>query len=154
MSFQEQQSQEHIADLLPAYISETLDLQNTERVQKHLLVCEACQRELSSWEALKEAAQFAVVSAPLPAANVLDQVWAKIDAPSQREAAGRRFLLQHMLLHFWLVLKRQVPIIHRSIWIVTPLVLLFGCGLVLFATVESPTRVQSIEMTLALFTTV
>lgn len=151
--FQEQQSQDHIADLLPAYMTGTLDAQSAEHVQRHLLVCETCKQELSSWEAVKEAVQFAAVSAPLPSANVLNQVWAQIDAQVQRDVPLWMFLMQ-VALHFWLVFKRQIPIIHRSIWIATPLVLVFGCSLVLFATVNSPARVQSIEMTLALFTTV
>ena len=153
MSFQVPQSQEHIADLLPAYLNGTLDAQSTHSVQKHLLVCEACRHELSTWEALRGAAQFAAASAPFPSANILGQVWAKIDAPDQRHATGWEFL-KRLVLHWWLVFKRQIPIIHKSIWIATPLVLLFGCGLVLFATLQSPDNAHKIEMALALFTTV
>jgi hypothetical protein len=153
MSLQESQSQDHIADLLPAYLNRTLDLQSTGRVQKHLLVCEACQQELFTWEALRDATRVATAAAPLPSANVLSQVWATIDAPVQRHATGWEFL-KGLVLHYWLVFRRQIPIIHKSIWIATPLVLLFGCGLVLFATIQSPTSVHKIEIALALFTTV
>lgn len=153
MSFQASQSQEHIADLLPAYLNGTLDAQSIHYVQNHLLVCEACEHELSTWETLRGAAQFAVASAPLPSDNTLSQVWAKVDAPAQRHATGWEFL-KGLVLHFWLVFKRQIPLIHKSIWIATPLLLLFGCGLVLFATMQSPDNAQKIETALALFTTV
>lgn len=152
-SFQELQSQDHIADLLPAYLNGTLDLQSSGRVQKHLLVCKACQQELFTWEALRDATQFAIASAPLPSTNVMGQVWATIDAPAQRHVTAREFL-KSLVLHFWLVFKRQIPIIHKSIWIATPLLLLFGCGLVLFAAIQLPASVHKIEIALALFTTV
>jgi hypothetical protein len=38
---------------------------------------------------------------------------------------------QHTLLHLWLVLWKQVSVMHRSIWTVTALVMMLGCALAL-----------------------
>ncbi len=84
MTLQVPQSQNHVADLLPAYINGTLDYPTSERVHAHLLHCGACQIELSSWEAVRDAAQFTAAVTPLPSANVLNAVWAKIDASPRR----------------------------------------------------------------------
>ena len=66
---------QHIADLLPAYVNGTLNAIERQRVQQHLLLCEACSIELATWQALRETAQFSLSSTPFPTTNVLTHVW-------------------------------------------------------------------------------
>ncbi|MEO8972907.1 MAG: zf-HC2 domain-containing protein [Ktedonobacteraceae bacterium] len=155
MTFQVPQEHQHVLGLLPAYVNKTLEQQSAELVQVHLLQCETCQREYSSWEALKDAAQFAVASAPAPSINIMSQVWAKIDAAPQK-VSPLSWFLSHILLHFWLILKAQVRIIHKSIWIASALVILFGGVLASIALYSSTAHNhwQQITLFLSLITTV
>ncbi len=125
MTSQIPQEQQHVLDLLPAYINGTLEQTQAQHVQTHLTYCERCQREYASWESLRDAAQFSVASLPVSSSQLMAQVWAKIDATPQK-VSWRRWFLNAILLHFWLILKKQVRIIHQSIWIGSALVILLG----------------------------
>ena len=142
----------HIVDLLPAYANGRLDPHETRRVQDHLRHCAPCRTELATWDAIREATQYAAASTPLPSASVLEQALAQIDTqatqPAWQQAAKRT------LAHGWLVFTRQVPIIHKSIWYVTPLIILFGCVLTLLGPRETGIRLHSAEIVLSLFITV
>ena len=153
MKSQVPESQHHVSGLLPEYVNRKLDPLITDQVNEHLLHCEACQAELSAWEAIGEATQFAIASAPLPSLNILDQVWAKIEVPA-REGQVSRWSIRHALIHLWLVLNRQVRIIHKSIWIASTLVGLFCCCLALFVSAQSPGHVHDATSILTLFTAV
>src|ERR1700737_3290263 len=153
MTSQIQKSHTNFADLLPAYVNRKLDRQHTQEVQRHLLNCKACQVELANWQALREAAQYTLTATPQPSTNSLERAWEKIEAlpqssPSPESVMGRA------ILHLWLIFKGQVRLIHRSIWAVPPLLLLFGCGLGLFAIARSISHLQQVETILALITTV
>lgn len=171
---------QHIADLLPAYVNGTLNSTESNRVQQHLLLCEACSNELATWLTLRETAQFSLASIPLPTLNTLTQVWARLEAtpqpsltqptqviqplqvsqPSQplqvsqpRQTTRWQSLLSS-LLHLWLVFKRQVPLIHLSIWLATPLVILFGGGLAFYDIIIIHVAGIATNWSLPLFTTV
>lgn len=171
---------QHIADLLPAYVNGTLNSTESNRVQQHLLLCEACSNELATWQTLRETAQFSLASIPLPTLNTLTQVWARLEAtpqpsltqptqviqplqvsqPSQplqvsqpRQTTRWQSLLSS-LLHLWLVFKRQVPLIHLSIWLATPLVILFGGGLAFYDIIIIHVAGIATNWSLPLFTTV
>lgn len=171
---------QHIADLLPAYVNGTLNSTESNRVQQHLLLCEACSNELATWQTLRETAQFSLASTPLPTLNTLTQVWARLEAtpqpsltqptqviqplqvsqPSQplqvsqpRQTTRWQSLLSS-LLHLWLVFKRQVPLIHLSIWLATPLVILFGGGLAFYDIIIIHVAGIATNWSLPLFTTV
>lgn len=171
---------QHIADLLPAYVNGTLNSTESNRVQQHLLLCEACSNELATWLTLRETAQFSLASIPLPTLNTLTQVWARLEAtpqpsltqptqviqplqvsqPSQplqvsqpRQTTHWQSLLSS-LLHLWLVFKRQVPLIHLSIWLATPLVILFGGGLAFYDIIIIHVAGIATNWSLPLFTTV
>lgn len=145
---------EHIADLLPAYVNGTLRSDERNRVQQHLSHCEACQQELTTWKALRTTAQLSLETTPLPTSNMLAQVWATIDAiPQQRQVTRWQSFLS-VLLHYWLVFKRQVPLIHLSVWIAAPLVILFGGGLAFYDIVVIHITGIAGNWSLPLFTTV
>ncbi len=172
---------QHIADLLPAYVNGTLNPIESKRVQQHLLRCEACSNELATWQTLRETAQFSLASTPLPSLHTLTHVWATLEAtpqqslhtdttqvtqplqvsqPSQslqvsqpRQTTHWQSLLSS-LLHLWLVFKRQVPLIHLSIWLATPLVILFGGGLAFYDIIIIHVAGIATSWSLPLFTTV
>src|SRR5260370_3269543 len=100
-----------------------------------------------------EATQFATAREPLPSLNILDQVWAKIEVPAQARQVSR-WPIRHALINLWLVLNRQVRIIHKSIWIASTLVGLFCCCLALFFSTQSSNRVHDATSLLTLFTAV
>ena len=152
MSAQMPQNARHIADLLPAYLNGRLEPRETRHVQEHLLHCAECQTELAMWEVIQNGARLTAASMPLPSAAVLEQALATIDAQSAR--VGWRQAVQKRLTHLWLILTRQVALIHRSIWYLTPLVTLFGCLLALFAPAEGVNRIHTAQLILSLFITV
>jgi hypothetical protein len=155
MTSQVPQEQQHVLGLLPPYVNGTLEQQSADRVHAHLLQCEICQHEYSSWQALRDAAQFAVSAAPTPSMNIMNSVWAKIDATPQK-VSPLQWFLHHILLHFWLILKAQMRIIHRSIWIASALVILFGGVLasIALSTSLAHNHWQSVILFLSLVTTV
>lgn len=153
MTAQLPENGDHVVDLLPTYVNGRLDSATTDQVRAHLLHCAACQRELSSWQAISDMARFAAASNPQPSAHVMSQVWAKIDAPEQKAVArwrpfGRSFAI------FWLLLRKQIPLIHKSIWIASALVCLLGCVLAFLVTPHTAREVQNVEALLTLFITV
>lgn len=153
MTSQVPESRNHVADLLPAYVNGKLDSLIADQVHEHLLYCNTCQAELATWEAIRETAQFALAYEPLPSANILDRVWAKIDAPAQDVQKHQRSV-RHAIAHLWLVLTRQVRLIHKSIWIASTLVGLFCCVLALVFSRQPHNHLQNTTSILALFTAV
>ncbi len=153
MTPQVPQSQNHVADLLPAYLNGTLDSLSSADVERHLRSCEVCRLELATWKVTRETAQFANASAPLPSALVLTQALAKIDASTAEKATGRE-AVKRMARHLWLVLKKQVPIIPKSIWIASALVILAGCSIALLSLQHVFGRGLNAELIFSLFTSV
>jgi hypothetical protein len=156
MTYHVPQSRDHVVDLLPEYVNGSLDSASAEHVRGHLLDCEVCQLELSSWEAIRNTSQFAMASTPLPSVQTLDQVWAKIDADATAalEVATHRRSASDMLFHLCLVFRKQAGIIHKSIWIVSAMVMIFGCILVLFAISGNHSHIHDAQLLLALFASV
>src|SRR5579883_509237 len=152
MSAEMPQNTRHIVDILPAYVNGRLEPQETHSVQEHLSRCAMCRAELAIWEAIQSGTRVAVTSLPLPSAAVLEQALATIDAQSTR--VGWPQTVQNGLRHLWLVLTRQVALIHRSIWLVTPLVILFGCLLSILGPARTVSGLQSAQLILSLFITV
>lgn len=153
MTSQLPERQDHISDHLPAYANGKLDPLIAEQVNKHLSHCNTCQAELSTWQVIKQTAQYTVASEPLPSSSILDQVWATIDAPALRVLDHQR-LIPHAIAHLWLVFKQQVRVIHKSIWIASTLVGLLGFCFALFFSKQAPDHLYNAASILSLFTTV
>jgi hypothetical protein len=130
MTAQIPEERRHVADLLPAYVNGQLDAASASSVREHLVSCAQCRLELASWESIKGAAHQVFAATPLPSARVMSQVWTKIEAAEQTGPA-ERWSPARALRRFWLVCRTQVPLIHKSIWIASPLVCLFGLVLTL-----------------------
>lgn len=109
------QNNQHISALLPAYLASRLDAARAERVRAHLETCGDCRHELSAWEAVSNAAQLVSASLPAPSVTLMDTVWAKIDA--QQKSSAQQKSIKRVAFHLWLVFTRQIPLIHKSIWI-------------------------------------
>ena len=147
------QENQHISDLLPAYVNGRLDAARSEQVRAHLSRCASCQQELSSWQAISEATHMADAALPLPSSQVMENVWAAIDTPAMK-TQGWTDMVKQAALHLWLVFKKQIPLIHKSIWIATPLVNVLMCVLVFLSLTDSQQHIRNIESVLALFSTV
>lgn len=131
MTAQIPEDREHIADLLPAYVNGQLDAASARHVREHLASCEPCRLELAAWNSIKGAANQVFASTPLPSAQLMSQVWAKIES-SEQASTVRRWSPVRALRQLWLLFRAQIPLIHKSIWIASALVCLFGLVLILF----------------------
>ena len=145
---------QHISELLPAYVNGRLDATNVERVRAHLARCEACQLELSSWKAVRDTAQAVVASSPLPSLNIMNQVLAKIDAQEAQARQRQPRSIARIAAHFWLVFRRQIPLIHKSIWIAAVGINILMLALIAFSGPGLRHHLQSVETVLAFFSTV
>ncbi len=146
------QNNQHISDVLPAYLNGRLDAAGAERVRAHLETCADCRHELSAWEAVSGAARLASVSLPAPSPMLMNAVWAKIDA--QDKATGQQKSMQRVMYHLWLVFTRQIPLIHKSIWVASILVNVLMCVLVFLSHASARHNLQGVEGVLSLFTTI
>jgi hypothetical protein len=72
-------------------------------------------------------------STPQPpfSTSFMNAVWTKIDAPTAKTQATWFGLLGRPLHHFWQVLYAQFSLIHKSTWIASALVCVFGLFLTL-----------------------
>ncbi|HVB75149.1 MAG TPA: zf-HC2 domain-containing protein [Ktedonobacteraceae bacterium] len=146
------QSNQHITDLLPAYINSRLDEASAARIRAHLAECETCRHELATWEAVSGATQFATTAMPLPSAKLMSQVWEKIDAQEMTAAPHRS--IQRLVLHLWLVFSRQMALIHKSIWIAAIFINTLMCALVFLSGSSAHNHLHGVENILAFFTTI
>ena len=146
------QNNSHISALLPAYLTGKLEAASAERVRVHLETCADCRHELSAWDAVSSATQLASTSLPGPSPTLMDAVWMKIDA--QEKAVAQQKSIQRVARHLWLVFTRQLPLIHKSIWIASILVNILMCVLVFLGRAGARHNLQSVEGVLAFFTTV
>lgn len=149
MTAQIPQDREHYADLLPAYVNGQLDASNARLVREHLLACASCQRELSTWEALKDTAHQVYAAAPLPSPLLMDQVWAKIAEGEAR--AAHSGVMVRLLRRGWHIFCAQFALIHKSLWVASALVCLLGLVLTLVMAHGSASQIHLAGNLLVLF---
>ena len=144
---------EHVADLLPAYINDTLDRAEVGRVRQHLAACEACAAELRAWSAVGDAAPLAFEPDALPSLALLDRVWAEIDAPAPRTRPAALAALRRYAGHVGQLTRAQVRLVPRGIWIASALTMLGGVFLALVAAVtqRDPHRAAHAALVLGVF---
>lgn len=150
MTIQMPGDREHIVDLLPAYINGQLDAGSARQVREHLVSCASCRLELAAWESLKGAVNQAFAAAPLPSVQLMSQVWEKIEVSEAIQPAWR-VSPARMLRRLWLILRAQIPLIHKSIWIASILVCLFGLTLTFLLEVHTNAQKMFAENLLVLF---
>ncbi|MGH2493160.1 MAG: anti-sigma factor family protein [Ktedonobacteraceae bacterium] len=146
------QNNQHISDVPPAYINGKLDAASAERVRIHLETCEACRQELSAWEAVSGATRLASASEPAPSPMLMKAVWAKIDA--QEKAVAQQKSIKRLALHLWLVFTRQIPLIHKSIWLASIMVNILMCALVFLDHAGARHNLNSVAAVMAFLTTI
>jgi hypothetical protein len=123
---------EQIAGLLPAYLNGRLEETRVKQVREHLLSCAVCQQELAAWESIQGATRLVMASTPLPSAQLMNAVWARIDASAEKVQPAWRWSPGPAPRRFWLVFRSQISLIHKSIWVASALVCLFGLILSVF----------------------
>ena len=84
----------HVAHLLPAFVVDTLALDERQNVLAHVAICATCRAELATWHKIDDALH--EPAPPLPAADaVLREVWRRVDAGSCKEQHGQ-FPVAHL----------------------------------------------------------
>ncbi len=124
---------DHITDLLPAYINQTLDPIDNARVQSHLLTCAACRDELALWQEIAElATRFALVTEPttVPSLALLDRIWAEVEAPARQKSSVLHALSRKLVL-MWQLVRVQAQLLPRGGWIALPIGIVLGFLLLL-----------------------
>ncbi len=98
------------------------------------------------------AAQLASASGPAPSAMLMNAVWAKIDA--QEKYTAQQKSIKRVAYHLWLVFTRQIPLIHKSIWIASIFINILMCVLVFLSHAGVRHNLHGVEGALAFFTTI
>ena len=147
MSTQIPKNHAQFVDLLPVYLNGHLDAASARQVRAHLASCPLCQFELVNWQALKDASQQLFDATPLPSPQLMSQVWARIDTPVEQW----HWSPTRSLHRLWLVFRAQIPLIHKSIWVASALVCLFGLTLTLLMASHAHQQKQFAADLLVLF---
>ncbi|HLZ80184.1 MAG TPA: zf-HC2 domain-containing protein [Ktedonobacteraceae bacterium] len=119
---------DHVADLLPAYINQTLDPVDNARVHSHLLTCALCRDELALWQGIAElTTRFALATEPatVPSLALLDRIWTEVEAPAAQKSSVLHALSRKLVL-MWQLARVQVLLLPRGSWIALPLGIVLG----------------------------
>lgn len=138
-------SNHHVVDLLPAYINGTLDETEKRTVERHLHGCAPCEAELASWKAVSSASAFASENVPETSSAVLARALAEIDLQEEVLAAGSYSISARLSLA-WQLLRGQLPLVRKEIWVASPLTMIVGCIVALMTTTPN-----GAGLTLAIF---
>lgn len=153
---------QHVVELLPAYLNVSLDTAASILVEQHISLCESCQRELDVWRMVQHTTILTVEeSMPLPSISVLNNIFAEIEREEHEQRAYSanaspsqylltQYSLARILAHYWQLFKMQIPILNKSIWLGSALVMALACALLLFSTPS----IHTTSTLLALFTCV
>lgn len=114
---------DHVADLLPAFVNRTLDATAVESVKLHLASCAGCRNDLAGWQGLARVMQDASARSEAPSPAVMSRVWMVIDEtrPDQHARWARP-----TVAHVWQVLLGQLLLVQRRLWLASAVVLGVG----------------------------
>jgi hypothetical protein len=114
-------SNEHVSDLLSAYVHDGLADDARAHVQDHLAICSVCRDDHMLATAVAEAAQRHLQAVPMLSLALLDHVWREIDTPPPYVATIRAAKRHALLL--WRVTCAQLAIVPKGIWVASAAVL-------------------------------
>jgi hypothetical protein len=117
----DQGAEEHVTDLLSAYVRNRLAGDADAQIQQHLAICSVCRDDYALATAVTEAAQRRLQAVPAPSLALLDQVWREIDTSAPYVVMARSAKRKARLL--WHVTRAQLPLIPKGIWIASAAVL-------------------------------
>jgi len=120
------QPNEHVLELLPAYVNLTLDPTIIVQVHQHLSICSQCQTALTDWEAIANTAQEAAMNNALPSALVLTQALNRIDKEASIPGEIQNNHATLWRSKFWLFVIKQLPLFRHPVWRVSTLTMLLG----------------------------
>jgi hypothetical protein len=114
-------SDEHVADLLPDYLSQSLDEAVMPQVAAHLKQCVVCRHEFEAWQRLGTVMHESVTTLPQPRADLLDCAWETIAATPRRST-----LWQKRLFPIWQVACAQIRLLNPLLWLASGLGIAFA----------------------------
>lgn len=127
---------DHVLDLLPAYVNQTLTRSERAGVEAHLHDCPRCQAELESWRLVASVSRDALLATAPPSVDVLRGIHAAIDAsqqvPSVSPASSNR-----SISFLWQLLLGQMPLVRRGIWLASALTAALGVVVALLTAHQS-----------------
>ncbi len=123
----------HVIVQLPAYLNNTLDIQERERIDAYLLQCAACRTELAAWQAVAAATHetFAMTTAA-PSAAAIDAIWARIDQTAWERTVEIVGSLRRRAIFAGQVARAQTRLIPTGIWALSAAALLLSFTGMLF----------------------
>ncbi len=113
---------DHVTDLLPAYVNLTLGDEDVAQVRVHLTRCAACRDDLTFWTATAEATTYAATAAThayVPPLALLEGVWATEDVPATPGTRPLARVAKSSMGHaqrVWAILWWQTSLLPRGIW--------------------------------------
>lgn len=120
------QPNEHVLELLPAYVNLTLDSVTIVQVHQHLSICSQCQIALTDWEAIANTAQEAAMNNALPSALVLTQTLNRIDASLSIPGEIQNNHVTLWRSKFWLFVIKQRILFRHPVWRGSTITMLLG----------------------------
>lgn len=145
-------SHERVRELLAGYAAGTVTGIERRWVSAHLDACPSCRQELGGWQAVQTGLRAA--PAPAPSPGVLAGVLARIDADAAAPAAhdwgaeqwgaGRSGAGWWGVVHAAALLRGQVPLVRRRLWLASALVMVLGAAVAAAGTASTASVVLAL----------
>lgn len=126
----------HVKELIPAFVNNTLFTEEERRVRQHFAGCAACRTEHASWEAVAGATISASQRVPSPSARAWEGVRARIEPEETAPGSQSPGSLVSLV---WQLLRGQAPLVRREIWVASAVTVALGCVVALLAATPSST---------------
>lgn len=140
-------SHERVRELLAGYAAGSVTGIEHRWVGAHLDACPSCRQELGGWQAVQTGLRAA--PAPAPSPGVLAGVLARIDADAaapaaQRRGAGWSGAGWRGVVHAAALLRGQVPLVRRRLWLASALVMALGAAVAAAGTASTASVVLAL----------